>query len=186
MGRPPLTYKGAGRREDGASINDDSLGAPHTWTMPHESAFSNAGTAAFILSRQRRRRLRIWPGSLPLREQLVANVTRGWGQANASRLTPCGLVDLFLITDSETTGRFVRDEYSIAHLPARSAVPGFDLFPEPQPSQLELRKLLSNFPPQAIFFGFAPSLATSRKHPQTVTSSSYQQYTPAFCCNEFR
>jgi len=121
-----------------------------------------------------------------LTSALVANVTRGWGQANASRLTPCGLVDLFLITDSETTGRFVRDEYSIAHLPARSAVPGFDLFPEPQPSQLELRKLLSNFPPQAIFFGFAPSLATSRKHPQTVTSSSYQQYTPAFCCNEFR
>jgi hypothetical protein len=39
---------------------------------------------------------------------------------------------------------------------------------------------------KAIYFGFAPSLATSRKHPQMVTSSSYQQYTPAFCCNEFR
>jgi hypothetical protein len=105
---------------------------------------------------------------------------------NASRLTPCRLVDLFLVADGETTGRFIRDEYSVAHLPARSAVPGFDLFPEPQPSQLELRKLLSDFSPQAIFVGFAPSLATSRKHPQMVTSSSYQQYTPVLCCNEFR
>jgi hypothetical protein len=102
MGRPPLAYKGAGRREDGAGLNDDSLGAPHTRTMPHESAFSNAGSAAFIVGRQCRRRLRIWPGSLPLREQFVANETRGWGQANASRLTPCRLVDLFLITDGET------------------------------------------------------------------------------------
>jgi hypothetical protein len=105
---------------------------------------------------------------------------------NASRLTPCRLVDLFLIADGETTGRSIRDEYSVAHLPARSVVPDFNLFPEPRPSQLELRKLLSDFPPQAIFFGFAPSLANSRKHPQVVTSSSYQQYTPALCCNEFR
>ena len=71
------------------------------------------------------------------------------------------------ITDGETTGRFIRDEYSVAHLPARSAVPGFNLFPEPQPSQLELRKLLSDFPPQAIFFGFAPSLANP---PETSTA----------------
>jgi hypothetical protein len=88
-------------------------------------------------------------------------------------------------TDGETTGRFFRNEYSVAHLPARSAVPGFDLFPEPQPPQLQLRKLLSDFPPQAIFFGFAPSLATSRKHPQIVTSSSFQQYTPAFVATSF-
>jgi hypothetical protein len=85
-------------------------------------------------SRHRRRCLMIWSGSLPLREKLVANETRGWGQTNASRLTPCRLVDLFLITDDETTGRFIRDEYSVAHFPARSPVPGLDLFPEPQPS----------------------------------------------------
>src|SRR5258708_15445119 len=104
------------------------------------------GVCHFYCSRRCRRRSRIWPGSLPLREQLVANVTRGWGQTNASRLTPCRLVDLFLITDGETTGCFIRDEYSVAHLPARSAVPGLDLFPEPQRSQLQLRKLLSDFP----------------------------------------
>ena len=45
----------------------------------HESAFSNAGSATLIVSRHCRLRLRIWSGSLPLREQLVANVTRGWG-----------------------------------------------------------------------------------------------------------
>jgi hypothetical protein len=42
---------------------------------------------------------------------------------------------------------------------------GSDLFPEPQPSQLEFRKLLPNFSPQAIFFRFAPALTASRKHP---------------------
>ena len=45
----------------------------------HESAFSNAGSATLIVSRHCRLRLRIWSGSLPLREQLVANITRGWG-----------------------------------------------------------------------------------------------------------
>jgi hypothetical protein len=100
----------------------------------------------------------IWFGSLPLREQLVANVTRGWGQTNASRLTPCRFVDLFHITDDETTGHFIRNEHSVAHLPARSAVPGLDLFPEPQLSQLELGKLLSDFPPQAFFSVSRPHL----------------------------
>jgi hypothetical protein len=62
--------------------------------------------------------LRIWSGSLPLREQLVANVTRGWGQTNASRLAPCRLVDLFHITDGETTEHFIRDEIaSLIFLP---------------------------------------------------------------------
>jgi hypothetical protein len=119
-------------------------------------------------------------------DPLADRIGRDVAAVAASLPVETPLVYLFFITDGETTGRFIRDEYCVAHLPARSVVLGLDLFPEPQSSQLELRKLLSDFPPQAIFFGFAPSLATSRKHPQMVTSSSYQQYTPAFCCNEFR
>src|SRR6202790_5150964 len=86
----------------------------------------------------------------------------------------------------DATGRFLRDEYSVAHLPARSAVLGLDLFPKPQPSQLEFRKILSDFPPQAILLCFAPTPATPREHPQPVAPSSYQQDPPALHSNEFR
>jgi hypothetical protein len=48
---------------------------------------------------------------------------------------------------------------------ARSTIFGLDLFPEPQPSQLEFRKLFANFPPQTIFLRFARTPTASRKHP---------------------
>jgi hypothetical protein len=66
------------------------------WRMSHESAFFQRRSAAFIAGRHCRRCLRIWSSSLPLREQLVANVTRGRGQTNASRLCHVALSISFI------------------------------------------------------------------------------------------
>jgi len=63
---------------------------------------------------------------------------------------------------------FSRRKNGVAHLSARSTIFGFDLFPEPQPSQLEFRKLFANF---LLKQSFSVSLAR-RRPPETSIALS--------------
>jgi hypothetical protein len=59
-------------------------------------------------------------------------------------------------------------------------------FPELQPPQFELWKLLPDFPAQAIFIAFSRALAPSGKHPNPIALSSYEKHPSTFRSHQFR
>src|SRR5271166_6097832 len=115
------------------------------------------------------------------RKQPVPDVAGGGGQAQAAWFAPDRAVDFVFIANLEPAGHVLGDEDGVAHLPARPRVLGFDLFPEAQPTQLELRQLLLDLTLEAVLFAFTLALAAARKHPATVPPPSDEENAPAFC-----
>src|SRR5690242_8169822 len=95
----------------------------------------------------------------PLRKQLVPDVTRGCGEPDPARLAPGGAVDLALVADGEAARRLLGDEDGVAHPAAGMAVPGLDLFPEAQPSELQLRQLFPDLALEAVLLVLPLTLA---------------------------
>jgi hypothetical protein len=62
---------------------------------------------------------------------------------------------------------------------------GFDLSPKSDPSQLELREFLFDFPAQTSLFAFSRSFSTTGEHPQSVAPAPYQKHPPTLQRNEF-
>jgi hypothetical protein len=57
--------------------------------------------------------------------------------------------------------------------PARMTVRAVDLFPQPDPPQLKLGKLLFDFSAQTVFFALSLTFLTAGEHPQLIASPSY-------------
>lgn len=68
-----------------------------------------------------------------LGKESIPNVARRRRKTNAAWLAPNRSIDFVLVANRQTSGRLLSNEDRVAHLPARSAVSGFDLFPELEP-----------------------------------------------------
>src|SRR5579864_2762584 len=110
-----------------------------------------------------------------LRKQLVPDVARGRGQADAARLAPGGAIDLVLVADEEITPGLLGDKDRIAHPAAVVPVLGLDLFPQPQPAELELGKLLLDLAAQARLVVLAVPPPAARKHPSPIAPPPHQE-----------
>jgi hypothetical protein len=54
-----------------------------------------------------------------------------------------------------------------------------DLFPEPDPPQLKLGKLLFDFSAQTVLGALSLTFLTAREHPQLIASAPYEKYPAA-------
>jgi hypothetical protein len=106
-------------------------------------------------------------------EEHVPNVARRGRKSSTSGLSPGGLIDLVFVANRQITGHFIHDKDCIAHFSTGMMIRAVDLFPQPDPPQLKLRKLLFDFSAQTLFFALSFTFLTAWEHPQSIASPSY-------------
>src|SRR5689334_3804754 len=118
------------------------------------------------------------------RKQLVADVARGGGQADAAGLAPGRLVDLFLVADLQAPRNLLGHEDRVAHSAAGPAIPGLHFLPKFHRPKLELRQLLADLAAQAAPLAFVVAPAAARKHPEPVVPAPDEKHATLSCRDE--
>ena len=116
---------------------------------------------------------------ISLGKEPVPDEARRGRKSDTARLSPSGLVDLVFVPNRQVTGYSVHDKDCVAHFSAGMTVLAVDLFPEPDPPQLKLGKLLFDFSAQTVLCALSLTFLTAREHPQLIASAPYEKYPAA-------